>query len=452
MFRYSTYLLLFILLSFKSVQAQQTTRILFIYDASNSMNGFWKTKQKHQIARTMLTDMVDSLSHIDNLQLALRAFGHQKNFPPQDCDDTRLEVGFADDNHMQIKKALERISARGTTPIAMTLEESAHDFTPCDDCRNVIILITDGIEECDGDPCAVSYMLQQKGIVLKPFILGINIDERFKKTYDCVGNFYDVSSEQEFEQVLGIVVSQALNNTTVQVNLLDQNQKPNETNVAMTFYNRFSGAPLYNFVHTMNARGLPDTIPIDPALSYDLVVHTLPSVKKDSITFEPGRHNTVAVDAPQGHLDFPIFPNSLLQGKQAIVKKKGSCEIINVQPLGEQTKYLVGAYDLEINTLPRTYINDVRVSQSHTTDIKIPEPGVAHLNMDAHGYGTILQEKKGKLKWVCTLPDNITKKSVYLQPGNYRFIYRNKSASESVFTFEKKFKIKAGLSTTVNVY
>ncbi len=430
----------------------QTTRILFIFDASNSMNGFWKTKQKHMLSKEMLVSMVDSLSDLDNLQLALRVFGHQKPYPPQDCDDTKLEVPFADQNFEQLKKKIKNIRPSGTTPIAQTLEECADDFTPCEDCRNVIILITDGIEECQGDPCAISYMLQKNGITLKPFILGIDIDNRFKNTYDCVGNFYNVGSEEEFEKVLGIVVSQALNNTTVQVNLLDINKKPTETNVAMTLYNHFNQKPVYQYIHSMNARGVPDTIPIDAALTYDMVVHSIPSVRVDSLYLEPGKHNVFPADVPRGYLHFPLSSNSLLKNKQAQIIDPKTCQTLNIQAYGSTQKYLVGNYDVEINTLPVTRLSNVRISQSHTTDIEIPEPGVAHINTEAKGYGHVLKNEKGKYVNVYTWPLNSTKKSLYLQPGSYIFVFRTQKSTETVFTIEKKFKIKSGLSTSINLY
>ena len=89
---------------------------------------------------------------------------------------------------MIIKQTLSNLRAQGTTPIARSLEKAANDF-PDAPGRNTIILITDGIEACDEDPCAVSRMLQAKGIVVKPFIIGIGIDEKNKESLKCVGNF-----------------------------------------------------------------------------------------------------------------------------------------------------------------------------------------------------------------------------------------------------------------------
>ncbi len=416
------------------------------------MNGKWQNKPKHETAKNLLNQMVDSLNKMPNVELALRFFGHQHPFPPQVCNDTKLEVPFAKNNGSKITQKLNDLKPKGTTPIALTLEQTLHDFPPCENCKNVIILITDGVEECGGDLCAVAYALQKNGVTLKPFILGLGIDPMFKKTYDCVGNYYDVANENQFKTILGIVVSQALNNTTIQVNLLDINGKPNETDVNMTFYNHFTQKIEYNFIHTINYRGVPDTLPVDAAITYDILVHTIPFVRKDSIVITPGIHNTVAIDAPQGFLFFFFSENSLLHNTIAHVYPKATCNTLNVQSIGETEKYLVGNYDIEFNTLPKLKISDVRISQSHTTKIEIPEPGVVHIMNDVPGIGSIMSENKGKLEWVCNLPANVTKKSFQLLPGKYRVVFRSVKAKEASYTIEKKFEIKSGLSTTVNLF
>ena len=168
------------------------TRILFIFDASQSMMGYWQKSKKIDIARNVLIHMIDSLEQIKNVKMALRLYGHQRIVPPQDCSDTKLEVPFGDNNASTIRQKLRYVVPKGTTPIAGSLEAGANDFPPeCDNCRNIIILITDGIEACDRDPCEVSYELQKQGIVLKPFVIGIGIDEGFKETFDCIGHYYN---------------------------------------------------------------------------------------------------------------------------------------------------------------------------------------------------------------------------------------------------------------------
>ncbi len=427
------------------------TRILFIYDASNSMNGKWQSGVKHDIANQLLSQTLDSLKDSE-VEMALRVYGHQTSLRyGQDCDDTKLEVPFAKRNAQKIKSKLGDITPKGTTPIALTLEKAARDFPDCTNCRNIIILITDGIEECDGDPCAISRALQKKGVILKPFVIGIGLDDNFKNTFKCIGNYYDATNEKVFQNVLNIVISQALNNTTAQVNLLDIDGDPTETNVNMTFYNRFTQQDDYNYIHTLNSRGLPDTIYIDPSTNYDLVVHTIPQVVKEDVSLKAGQHNIIAVDAPQGFLNLKKNGVKNFDQPKAIVRKHGEMQTIHVQELGNTEKYIVGKYDLEILTLPRTYIEGVEVLQSHTTDVEIPPAGLVTFIMNQPGYGSIYKIENNQLTWVVNLNPNSRSESFNLQPGTYKVVYRPRVAMDTKFTREKTFRITSGASEMVKL-
>ncbi len=428
------------------------TRILFVFDASQSMYGRWQSDMKINIAQRLLANLLDSLSDVENLEMALRVYGHQKNYPPQDCDDTRLEVPFGPGNNKKIKHVLKSIVPRGTTPIAFSLEKSAGDFPPCEHCRNIIVLITDGLEECNGDPCAVSRALQKKGLVLKPFIIGIGRD--FKTAFDCVGTYFDASDEQAFGKALNVVISQALNSTTAQVNLLDTEGKPTETNVNMSFYDNFSGLLKYNFIHTFNNKGLPDTLVIDPLLAYDLVVHTIPPVSIDSVTLVPGKHTVIPLSCPQGYLQLKVGGNiANVKSLPCIVRQKDKMETINVQSFNTTEKYLTGDYDLEILCLPRLLIEDVEVRQSHTTTVEIPMPGIGVIQKSTNGYGSLYQEEDNRLVWLYNFRDNVPNlESLVLQPGTYRAVFRSKYADRSFHTVERSFKIESGETVNVKLY
>ncbi|MBN2172960.1 MAG: VWA domain-containing protein [Bacteroidales bacterium] len=429
-----------------------TARILFVLDASQSMYGRWQSDMKITIARKLLSNLLDSLQSVENIELALRVYGHQYNFPPQICNDTKLLVPFGPDNIPTIKHKLKSVVPKGTTPIAYALEQSGSDFPPCENCRNIIILITDGLEECDGDPCLVSQELQKKGVVLKPFIIGIG--RNFQEAFDCVGTYFDASSEAEFSKALNVVISQALNSTTAQVNLLDSYGKPTETNVSMTFYDNFSGLIKYNFVHTMNNKGVPDTLVIDPLLAYDIVVHTIPPRSLDSVTLTPGKHSTIALSTPQGDLDLKMESRDrTVRDLKCIVRENGKMQTLNVQQFGSSEKYITGIYDLEILTLPRIYIDDVQIKQSHTTTIEIPLPGIAVIEKKASGYGGVYLLENNELKWVYNFRESeMQRETLVLQPGTYKAIYRSKYSNRAAFTVEKYFVVESGKSVNVKLY
>ena len=429
-----------------------TTRILFVFDASKSMYGRWQSGTKIEVAQRLMSQMLDSLAQIEDkpFQLALRVYGHQKPVPPQDCNDTNLEVGFSDNSIPRIKQTLRSLQPKGTTPIARSLMRAATDFPTCDNCRNIIVLITDGIEACDEDPCAASRLLQKKGITLKPFVIGIGLDQEFKDTFGCVGQFFDATDEKTFRKVLDVVVSQALDNTTAQVNLMDLQNRPSETDVAMTFYNRTSGKVAYNFVHTMNFAGQPDTLILDPLVNYRLVVHTIPPVSLDSVSLVAGRHNHIGLSTPRGTLEIKQPGARGVQPIDCIIRRAGQKSTLHVQQLNSSQKYLVGDYEVEILTLPR-YVQTVRVDQVKTTSISIPPPGKATFHASSPGYGSIFQQDGNELIWVTDIDPEQKRFGVDLQPGQYTIIFRPKSAQNTLYSVSQNFSISSGSSVIVKL-
>ncbi|NVO20348.1 MAG: VWA domain-containing protein [Bacteroidetes bacterium] len=426
-------------------------RILFIFDASQSMLGRWQSDTKFNYAKRIMSELLDSLSTVPNIELALRLYGHQFQFPPQQCNDTKLEVPFGPGNAYKIKNKLRSIEPKGTTPLAYSLEQSAKDFPPCTNCRNIVLLITDGIEECSGDPCAVSRMLQKNGIILKPFIIGIGHD--FNTAFNCVGSYFDATSERDFKKALNVVISQALNSTTMQVNLLDEAGKPTETDVNMTFYDAVSGKIMYNFIHTINNRGLPDTLILDPLITYNLEVHTIPPVSLDSLTLSPGKHTIVGINAPQGYLQLKMAGSSVAsKGLQCLIHPAGKKDILNLQLFGQTEKYITGHYDLQVLSLPRLFIPNVEIKQSTTATIEIPEPGIAVIRKYFNGYGSLYLEDKNKLTWIYNLDENQIQETLFLQPGNYRVIFRPKTARHSIYTIENKFTVTSGKTSDIVLY
>ena len=435
---------------FSQKKQEPVNRILFVFDASQSMLGRWQSGRKIDIAKQLLTNITDSLKDVKNLELGLRVYGHQRSFPPQDCDDTRLEINFIPSNVFadRIKGKLSMIRAKGTTPIAKSLEEAAADF-PLDNSRNIVILITDGKEECGMDPCAVSRLFAKKGIILKPFVIGIGLDKSWKDNLDCVGTFFDAANERDFSNILNIVISHVVDNTTTQVNLLDSLGNPTETDVPLTFYDNFTDIVKYNFVHTMNSMGNPDTMIIDPVLKYKVIAHTIPPVESDIITIQPGKHTIIPLKTPQGKLKIII---NTKEDYQFIIRKKGERETINVQNINTTQKYLTGFYDIELLTLPRQYFNNIRINQNQLTKLQLPSTGLANILLPANGYGGVYLNDGDKLTEIYKFNGESNQYKLTLLPGKYTVIYRAKSSKKYIYTNEETFVIKSGKSQLIKIY
>ncbi len=426
------------------------TRILFVFDASNSMNADWEGSPKIEVARELLSRTLDSLKGAEKLELGLRLYGHQYhvNSRQKNCNDTELKVPFGSNTGERIKNAILEVKPKGTTPIARSIGKAADDFDGCKGCRNIIILITDGIEACGGNPCEVSHKLQKKGVVLKPFVIGVGLEEDMIEKFQCVGKYYDASNKKDFRKVLNVVISQALNSTTAQVNLLNTNDRPKETNVPVTMYDRRSGELLRDFVHTMNHYGRPDTIRVDPLRTYRVVAHTTPTVTNDSVPIEAGQHNIIPLKTPQGELKVKYKGGAKdLQGIDVLVRQDQKQEILQVQKMNQKRSYLVGDYELEVLTLPRLEISDVHISQNHTTKVEVPVPGSLLLQYSSPGHGAIFHKKNGKREKVVDLKKDREQEEIDLLPGKYTVIFRYGPSKKTFYSKTKSFTIESSRTT-----
>ncbi|MDF9796691.1 Ca-activated chloride channel family protein [Catalinimonas alkaloidigena] len=454
-------LLLFFLTSVGLVRAQvqiqrppEKTRLLFLLDASGSMYANWENSVRMDIAKAMLVELVDSLKVDQDLELALRVYGHQYNLRYKNCQDSKLEVPFAPANHDRLIAKLRQIQPSGVTPIAYSLEQAANDFTNDPEYRNLIIIITDGIESCGGDPCAVSLSLQEKNIFLKPFVIGLGMDNDYRDEFACVGQYFDAKNVNDFRLVLDDILKQSLETTTVSVELLGTDNQPTETNVNVTFYNNFTKAPIYDFVHYRDAQGRPDSVVLDAVLSYDVVVNTIPPVIKRNVIFEGGKHNVLPIKSPQGSLQLSQRGHTEYdKGVNALIRQHGKQEILNVQSVASAEKYLAGTYDIEVLTLPKTYFKDVKIEYGQTTNLTIPGPGVLNANIVTKGYGSIYKvHENGFQEWVYDLNADETRFTMALQPGNYKMVFRAERSFGSKYTEVKEFKIDSGSTVSVKFF
>lgn len=428
------------------------TRILFLLDGSGSMLAKWGKTTRIEAAKHLLSGLVDSLKAVNNVQVALRAYGHRYSRQAQNCQDTKLEVGFSSNNHQLIINRLSQIQPKGTTPIAYSLQEAANDFPPTSEYRNIIIIITDGIESCDGDPCAVSLALQRKNIFLKPFIIGIGMDRKFAREFGCMGEFYDAKDELNFKKALNKALATSLELTSASVEILDENNQPAITNINVSFINSFTQQAAADYVHYLDREGKPDSVELDPVLNYDVTVNSIPPVVKRNVRLRPGIHNVIQIAAPQGDLNLKqkgssAYPNDVV----ALIKSEG--KIIYVQPMNTAQSYLQGSYDIEILTVPRQIFRNVKVEPKKTRTINLPDPGILNISHNAPGYGSIYAiDEAGRQTWVYDLDHNQKRITLAVQPGIYKIVFRAGTAPGSKYTAVKTVNIAEGKSIVVNVF
>ena len=141
-----------------------------VVDASRSMWGQIYGEAKMSIAKNILEDV--SYWFPQDLDLALRAYGSTSPSESNNCSDSTLLVPFSDSNRAPIRAAIAGLRPTGQTPIAFALQQAAHDFGSLQNDR-AVVLVTDGIESCGGDPASAARDLAAQGIMVHVIGFGL---------------------------------------------------------------------------------------------------------------------------------------------------------------------------------------------------------------------------------------------------------------------------------------
>lgn len=201
---------IFFLSSFHSYsQSVKKTRILFLLDASSSMTYKWNAEyDRFAVASNILLSIVDSVYALNNeVEFAVRAYGTQYASQDKNCTDTRLEVPFNIQNAYQIKTRLANLKPLGFSPIAYSLIQASENELGNDAMYDYsIILINDGGESCNGDVCDTYSKFLQRKIKIKPYVIGLDKNEQLKSFYDCLGNYIEVTTAQDIQDAIKMIV------------------------------------------------------------------------------------------------------------------------------------------------------------------------------------------------------------------------------------------------------
>ncbi len=199
-------------------EKEKNPRILILLDGSSSMLHEWtKDNIRFEAAAKIIDRLMDSVYAVNNqVEFALRVYGHQYPTSANNCFDSKLEVMFSRDNYTQMQLRLAALHPLGISPIAYSIQKAAEqDMQNLRDNKYSLILITDGGESCEGDICKVVAELLRKKIDFKPYILSLVDYAPLRKQYDCMGEYLLVTTPDEIEPVVGKIV-EAYRNTFIQ--------------------------------------------------------------------------------------------------------------------------------------------------------------------------------------------------------------------------------------------
>lgn len=178
--------------------AQAPQDLLIILDSSSSMGDRFEDSIKMEIAKEVLKEFVTDLP--DGIRVGLRVFGG--------CEYSRLVRPIELLNRATLQAQIQSIETGGKTPIAYTLEQAKGDFANVPGMK-LILLVSDGMETCDGDPVASALALIETGYKLQINVVGFDIGEvqgareQLMEIARATGGiYYDAQSREELRMAL----------------------------------------------------------------------------------------------------------------------------------------------------------------------------------------------------------------------------------------------------------
>lgn len=225
--------------------ATSNSDILFILDGSGSMWGQIEGVAKIQTAKQTMTKLLDNVP--EAARLGLMTYGTRDK---QSCQDYVVLNGLGADRS-SIKNSIAGIKPLGKTPIASSLLWGIGVLGASEpaDSQKSIVLVSDGIETCDNDPCAVATTSQFAGVAMNIHVVGFDVDAEARTQLECIakngnGQYFNASDTDGFEKAMQAVVEVAQAETKPEPAPEPVVEEPKEPVITEFFRDDFDGEEL----------------------------------------------------------------------------------------------------------------------------------------------------------------------------------------------------------------
>jgi hypothetical protein len=169
-----------------------TVNVELILDSSGSMAEQLESGQTRiDAAKIVLTDVIAQMPERENVNVGFRVYGHKGNNTEagksESCRSTELKVPINGVDKAKLQAEVDAYEPVGWTPLALSLREAGDDFPAADDNTvNAVVLVTDGLETCDGDPCSASRQIKTGGSAITTHVIGFALSETEQANLQCI--------------------------------------------------------------------------------------------------------------------------------------------------------------------------------------------------------------------------------------------------------------------------
>lgn len=143
--------------------------VMVVFDGSNSMWGQIDGVAKIEIARDVIDNLLGGWA--DDRAVGLMAYGHRSR---GDCTDIEVIVEPGAAQRGTILDRIKSITPTGKTPLTDAVEQAAIGLSYKDQPATVV-LISDGLESCERDPCELARALEKGGVGFTAHVVGFGL-------------------------------------------------------------------------------------------------------------------------------------------------------------------------------------------------------------------------------------------------------------------------------------
>ena len=166
----------------KAAAPPEVGRVMIVLDASGSMWAQIAGKTKIEIAREALAELLRGWD--PKVEVGLMAYGHRRK---ADCADIEVLAPAGPVDAARLTKLVNAIRPNGKTPLSAAVRQAAQSLK-FDQQRATVILISDGIETCDADPCEVAAELERLGVGFTTHVIGFDVQRQDEGGLRCLAN------------------------------------------------------------------------------------------------------------------------------------------------------------------------------------------------------------------------------------------------------------------------
>ena len=160
---------------------------------------------KITIARDVIGGLLDDWD--PNVHLGVTAYGHREK---GNCADIEALTPLGPVDKPRVMAAIEGLNPKGKKPLTDAIRQAAAELRYTEE-RATVILVSDGKETCNADPCAAAADIEARGGDCTVHVVGFDLDAKEKAQLQCIadgtgGQFLNAENAPELHRAMAETV------------------------------------------------------------------------------------------------------------------------------------------------------------------------------------------------------------------------------------------------------